>query len=606
MNRFSSSTPMSFLRSAHRRRPVPVVCLALVLAGCAATQPTPGPGHLRPGTAAPGAPPALVDAPLLPPQPGPGRTKAEQFSVSVHNVDIRNLLFAIARDARLNLDVHPDLAGTVSINAIDQTLTEILDRAALQVNMRYEMEGRNLFVMPDSPVLRHYRVDYPNVAREARSAVSASTSIGGTGASGGNSSSSSLANTSNNKFWETLTQNIRDLLRETDKVLPEGAEGAAAPAAVAAAPATPASGAAAPVVVQPAAAPARFRESASVIANPETGVISVRATYRQHMRVREFMDRVMNSAGRQVMIEATIVEVNLSDEYQQGINWTLFRRGLPLMQVGPAGTSMPSGVPVSGVIPSMASFTPTYTSASGLTQIAAALRLLESFGNTKVLSSPKISALNNQAALLKVTEDLVYFTLAANYTPGQSGSPATFTITSTPNTVSVGLVMSVMPQVGESDQVTLMLRPTLSRVVGYVEDPAVPIYLAQARSGGIDVSEVTSRIPQIQTREMESVIKVRSGDTAVLGGLMREDVSSSTDQTPLVGSLPGIGELFKYKKRSNSKSELVIFLRPTVVNSASLTGDYQAFEPQLSEALRPMPERMQNIQPLEPGARSLP
>jgi general secretion pathway protein D len=606
MNRFSSSTPMSFLRSAHRRRPVPVVCLALVLAGCAATQPTPGPGHLRPGTAAPGAPPALVDAPLLPPQPGPGRTKAEQFSVSVHNVDIRNLLFAIARDARLNLDVHPDLAGTVSINAIDQTLTEILDRAALQVNMRYEMEGRNLFVMPDSPVLRHYRVDYPNVAREARSAVSASTSIGGTGASGGNSSSSSLANTSNNKFWETLTQNIRDLLRETDKVLPEGAEGAAAPAAVVAAPATPASGAAAPVVAQPAAAPARFRESASVIANPETGVISVRATYRQHMRVREFMDRVMNSAGRQVMIEATIVEVNLSDEYQQGINWTLFRRGLPLMQVGPAGTSMPSGVPVSGVIPSMASFTPTYTSASGLTQIAAALRLLESFGNTKVLSSPKISALNNQAALLKVTEDLVYFTLAANYTPGQSGSPATFTITSTPNTVSVGLVMSVMPQVGESDQVTLMLRPTLSRVVGYVEDPAVPIYLAQARSGGIDVSEVTSRIPQIQTREMESVIKVRSGDTAVLGGLMREDVSSSTDQTPLVGSLPGIGELFKYKKRSNSKSELVIFLRPTVVNSASLTGDYQAFEPQLSEALRPMPERMQNIQPLEPGARSLP
>ena len=240
MNRFFSTTPMSFLPSARVRRPVPMVCLALVLAGCAVTPPTPGPGHLRPGTAAPGVPPALVDAPLLPPQPGPGRTKAEQFSVSVHNVDIRNLLFAIARDARLNLDVHPDLAGTVSINAIDQTLTEILDRAALQVNMRYEMEGRNLFVMPDSPVLRHYRVDYPNVAREARSAVSASTSIGGGGASGGNSSSSSLANTSNNKFWETLTQNIRDLLRETDKVLPEGAEGAAAPVAAPVRPKAPA------------------------------------------------------------------------------------------------------------------------------------------------------------------------------------------------------------------------------------------------------------------------------------------------------------------------------------------------------------------------------
>ena len=518
-----------------------------------------------------------------------------------------------ARDARLNLDVHPDLAGTVSINAIDQTLPEILDRAAMQVNMRYEMEGRNLFVMPDSPVLRHYRVDYPNVAREARSAVSASSSIGsgGAGATGGNSSSSSLNNTSNNKFWETLTQNLRDLLRETDKLMPEGAEGgaAAAPAALApAAPVIPASGAAggapaAPVAALPAA---RFRESASVIANPETGVISVRATYRQHMRVREFMDRVMASAGRQVMIEATIVEVNLSDEYQQGINWTLFRRGLPLLQVGPAGTSMPSGVPVSGVIPSMAAFTPTYTSASGLTQIAAALRLLESFGNTKVLSSPKISALNNQAALLKVTEDLVYFTLKADLTPGQNGAAGTFTLTSTPNSVSVGLVMSVMPQVGEGDQVTLILRPTLSRVVGYVEDPAVPIYLAQARSGGADIAEVSSRIPQIQTREMESVIKVRSGDTAVLGGLMREDASSSTDQTPVVGSVPMLGELFKYKKRNNAKSELVIFLRPTVVTSASLTGDYQALEPHLTEALRPMPERILNQLPAEPGARSQP
>ncbi len=151
--------------------------VALGLTACASRQPEPSAGHLRPPTAAPGTPPALVDAPLLPPPPSSARAKAEVFSVSVHNVDIRSLLFAIARDARLNLDVHPDLAGTVSMNAIDQTLPEILDRAARQVNMRYEMEGRNLFVMPDAPVLRHYRVDYLNVAREARSEIGASTSI---------------------------------------------------------------------------------------------------------------------------------------------------------------------------------------------------------------------------------------------------------------------------------------------------------------------------------------------------------------------------------------------------------------------------------------------
>ena len=182
--------------SGQRRMGRLVACLCLTvcaLAACVAPPREPGSGHLRPDAQPQGKPPALVDAPLLPPQPRPGRKQAEVYSVSVHNVAIRDLLFALARDARLNLDVHPDLAGTVSINAIDQTINEILDRAAMQVDMRYEMEGRNLFVMPDSPVLRHYRVDYPNVAREARSSVSASSSIGSGGGGGGGEQLQQLA-----------------------------------------------------------------------------------------------------------------------------------------------------------------------------------------------------------------------------------------------------------------------------------------------------------------------------------------------------------------------------------------------------------------------------
>lgn len=577
---------------------LPLGC-GVLLAACAAPPAAPTMDHLKPVASPAGTPPPLADAFPLPPPPQPNRARPEVYSISVHNVAVRDLLFVVARDAKLNLDVHPDLTGTVSINALDQTITEILDRVARQVDMRYELEGRNLFVMPDAPFLKHYRIDYLNVARESRSAVSATSSIagggGGAAGGGGNSSNSALANTSNNRFWDTLTQNVRDLLRETDKLIPEGAEGspAAATATRAVVPGAPQAAVAGSTVPSNTSQPqvsARFREAAAVIANPETGVLSVRASFRQHLRVREFVDRVMSGARRQVLIEATIVEVNLSDQYQQGINWSVFRRDLPLLQFGPAGSAMPSGVPVSGIIPSMAALTPTYTSASGLTQISAALRLLESFGNTKVLSSPKISALNNQAALLKVTEDVVYFTIATNYAPGTNGSAATFSVSSTPNTVSVGFVMSVMPQIGDDDQVTLILRPTLSRVLSYVDDPAVSIALAQARASGVSVTEVVSRVPQIQTREMESIIKVRSSDTAVLGGLMREDFSNNTDQVPGVGNVPTLGDLFKYKKRDNTKSELVIFLKPTVITQASLDGDFRIFEPSLSGALKPLSE----------------
>ncbi len=587
-----------------------------MLSACGTPPQAPTLNHIRYQAVPVGQPPTLLDSPVLPPPPVAGRPRAEVYSISVHNVPVRDLLFAVARDARLNLDVHPGLSGRVSINAIDQTITEILDRVSLQVDMRYEMDNRNVFVMPDSPVLRHYTIDYLNLAREANSELRATGTIGRATAAG-NASSSALSNRSNNRFWVTLTQNVRDLLRETDKLLP-GANETPAPAAAANAGGDAGRGSPVPVAAPTAAASAgnaggqangsnapgeenvRFREAASVIANPETGVISVRASHRQHLKVREFIDKVLNGAKRQVLIEATIVEVNLNDQYQQGVNWSVLRNGLPLLQLGPAGGNMPSGVPVNGIIPS----TVLYSDSRALgaqTTLSAAIRLLESFGNTKVLSSPKISALNNQAALLKVTEDIVYFTISSNYQPSTLTQAATLTVSSTPNTVSVGFVMSVMPQISEDDQVTLILRPTLSRVLSYVEDPGVAIVLNQARAGGLSLADVSSRVPQIQTREMESVVKIRSGDTAVLGGLMREEAVSSTDQTPGVGNVPGLGDLFKYKSRTSAKSELVIFLKPTVVSSPSLTGDYSGFRQTLEEVMRPTQDHPSRPQTETPG-----
>jgi general secretion pathway protein D len=200
--------------------------------------------------------------------------------------------------------------------------------------------------------------------------------------------------------------------------------------------------------------------------------------------------------------------------------------------------------------------------------IGFALSLLQSFGNVKVLSSPKISVMNNQTAVLKVVDNRIYFTIGVQVTPGTDTTAPLVTYTSTPNTVPVGFVMSVTPQIKKTGAVTMNVRPTISRIIGFVNDPNP----ALAQNG------VTSRIPEIQTREIESILKVASGDIAVMGGLMQESVSDNTDAVPGPASLPFVGGLFKYRNDSATKSELVIFLRPVVIRDASLEGDYSGFK----------------------------
>ena len=510
----------------------------------------------------------------------------------MNNVNVQDLLFALARDAKLNVDIHPSITGTVTMNVHDQTMTEILERVARQVDLRYEMQGKDLSIQPDSPYLKHYRVDYPNIQRDTKTSISTSTNVastgagtGGGGGGGSNASTSSIENTSNNRFWSTLYGNLVDLLRETDKVLPDGTGAAVALPAVNPASAGTGTGAQrAGGVAAPAAAIAlprtTFREAASVIANPETGNISVRATQNQHAKVREFLDRVLSSARRQVLIEATVVEVDLSNRYQQGIDWSLLQTGGANagsgITVRPAGGS--GGLQTGGLVSSIASLSfKQFRLWDGDTDLSAMLSLLESFGTLRVLSSPKVSVLNNQSSVLKVVDNKVYFSITV--TPGTAASlgvaatPATYTTTI--NTVPIGFLMTVVPQISEANEVTLNLRPTISRITGYATDPN-PV-LAQ--------NNLINRIPEVQTREMESVLRVQSGDIAILGGLMQDTRNNNSDEVPGLNRVSLLGDLFKYRNDSSSKSELVIFLRPTVLRDASLDADLRDYRAVLPEAI---------------------
>ncbi|MCZ7563027.1 MAG: type II and III secretion system protein [Burkholderiales bacterium] len=521
--------------------------------------------------------PAPVQLPPAPPRPRPAE-RAETYSVVVNNVRVHELLFALARDAKLNIDIHPGITGTVTLNAIDQTLPQLLNRISKQVDMRYELDGPNLLVMPDSPFLRVYKIDYVNMARDTTGQVGVSTQIGlgsaGSGgggaagsASGSNVSSVQVRNEARNRFWETLVENVKDVLRETDKILPTGqtAQPSAAPAAPAAGAAP---GQAGVQIATAAPAPAvSFREAASVISNPETGVLFVRATSRQHERLQEFLDQVLVSARRQVLIEATIVEVALNNSYQQGIDWNLLWNGNAVVSAGgvAAGNPTPAGTPTQSL------FTFRYSSSSfNLT-----LQLLESFGTVRVLSSPRISVINNQTAILKVVDNRVYFTISAQTSQTQTSALTTFT--TTPAVVPVGFVMNVTPQISDNDNILLNVKPTISRIVSFVNDPNPVLANPCGNVPNCGIAPIVSRIPEVQTREMESIINIASGQVAVMGGLIQDGVQNNDDTIPGVNRLPLVGDWLANRNLQNTKTELVIFLRPLVVRDPSLDGDYRGY-----------------------------
>lgn len=552
---------------------------------------------------------------LPPPKPV---TKVETYTVVFSSgVPVRDVLFTLARDARINLDLKdstdPLMGQPITLNAINQTLLQILDRIAKQADIRYEFDGSgNLLVMPDKPFLKTYKIDFINIARTAKSTNSTSSQI--TGGGTGNAASTLVTSETKNDLMESLIKNVKDIILEEDKLRIRAATDYATSNRVIAAGTGTASTTSSSDFGKPAnrntninidgtqqvggdtsgtrssasgsgnqavdaqgagrAALMDLKEAVNVFANKETGVLLVRATSRQHKKVQEFIDMVMTAAKRQVLIEATIVEVQLSDQYKQGIDWSralLGAKGFALSQTGTAGIAATTGaLAVSYINP---------TSKFG--DINASVQLLEKFGNVKVLSSPKLTVMNNQTASLKVDNSKVYFTITttpAQFDKGVMTSPATYTTAH--NSVSVGLTMSVTPQISDTDTVTINVRPSVSSLIGLGAKDPNPALANPCGSGvtGCTIPSVENRIPEIQTREMESIIKVGNGQTAVMGGLIREEINLNTSEIPLLGRIPILGNAFQNRDDTTTKTELVIFLRPVIIKDASINGDYSEFQ----------------------------
>lgn len=495
------------------------------------------------------------------------------YTVVVNDVPVKDLLFSIARDTQYNIDLHPGITGKVSLNAVQEPLPAILDRIARQANLRYEMNGRTVSIMPDSPYAKTYSVNYVNVARNTTSSVGVAAQIASTGGSvgaaggtsmAGNSSTTTVSSQSNNDLWTVLADNIRTILAGTRAVTQSNEERAARLDAekvaraerVSQAEAASKAGAGAATLFTAAFAnqpPGDGKYDVAV--NPVAGTVTVLGTAKQQELVQQYLDRVMQSAQRQVMIEATIVEVNLKDQYRAGIDWSKALQGT----TGWAIKTLGSGT--NALADTLTPFIQATYNNTGSNGFTAAIDLLESFGNTKVLSSPRLMALNNQTALLKVVDNLVYFNVKADTTTTANVGTTT-TFTTTPQTVPVGIVMTMTPQINENGIVSLTVRPTISRNVGFVKDPNPSI-----------PADIPNQVPVIQVREMESLLQIRSGQTVILGGLIQDNRNNSRDGIPGLSRPEGVGAVFGQHERMNSQTELVIFLRPIVVSNPSLESD---------------------------------
>lgn len=544
------------------------------------------------------------------------------YSLSVIQAPIRDVLFKLARDAKLELNVLDEVSGQVTINLIDQPLSVIIERLNEQANIRATLKGKLLTIQSDSAYWVNYPIDYVNLDRFSSSSILLANAVGssnnttaavtlGTPSNQPQPATSlqagsnvAILNRTKNEVWKTLGDGVMRILRSHYPTLgqavlegqtpPAKAPSAAGTASTATTPTSPPTAVTtnesgklpAPTVlplpeqalagnsVNTGPYPEGESVSSYVSLAREAGFIAVYTTRKAHVEVQKYIDSLMNGTRKQVMIEATVVEVSLNDESQAGINWGALTGGFSLTQNYTSSGDLVQRAGTSTLL--------SNGRVANDWNVSSTLNLLQRFGNSQVLSSPKIVGVNNQPTLLKVVKNLVYFTTTV--TPGTTtngvSTPAVFS--TTPNTVPVGLVMSVMPSIDQHDQITLVVRPTISNLVRYIEDPN-PEFKKTTLT-----TPVVSLVPEIQEREMESVLKLNDGQVAILGGLIQDEVVGEDTGVPGLVTQPTFGYLFGQKNTQKRKTELVIFLRPTLVKHPDIdTGDFAPYRELLQKHTTP-------------------
>ncbi|MBI5331606.1 MAG: pilus (MSHA type) biogenesis protein MshL [Betaproteobacteria bacterium] len=517
----------------------------------------PKPRPLPPAVAAALEPATKVELPRTAPIPLEPR-----FTLAVNNAPAQQVFLGIASGSRYSMLLHPEVAGSITVSLKDVTVPEAMSAIRELYGYDYHVEGDRILVQPIVAQTRFYSIPYPSSVRQGRSelrvisgSIADSGSSGTSGSAAGAASqldSSRIVTSVNSDFWGELTRAVGLLIGCSSS--------AGAPAAVGAGAATAASSA--------STCPA----GRSIVASPSTSMLAVRALPSEQRQVGEYLKAARLQADRQVMIEAKIIEVTLNEGAQTGINWAAFRQGRHVLSKGAAtdGLAVPfdSAATATNMSALLASGLPSTsgvgTASGGIFNLAlqarnfnALLNFLESQGNVQVLSSPRIAALNNQQAVLKVGTDEFFVTGITSNT-STSGSTTTSSPTLTVQPFFSGIALDVTPQIDDADNIILHVHPSVSVVASSNKD--------------VDLGTLgTYRLPLAASTisETDSIVRLKDGEIAAIGGLMKRQSVDSGSGVPGLGDVPGLGSLFKNTNATRLKHELVILLKPTIIRQQS-------------------------------------
>jgi MSHA type pilus biogenesis protein MshL len=503
----------------------------------------------------------------------PKQAKDVLVSVSVtEEVPIKDVLFEISRKANVNVEMDSGISGGIILTAIDQPFSQVVSRICDLAGLVYEYTDGVLKITRDVPTVVNYRLNLINVNRDSKTTINSNTQIGFEGGGDDNKGSAGSFNSGSKStieinsitedIWQTVEGGLKNLINEYN--LTQGAfvskqdegEKKDAPA-------------------DPNAKKSDGGYRSSILSlNKKSGIVSILATERQHKEIKAYLDYINLSNTSQVLIEAKVVEVKLNDAYRSGIEWNAIFDG----KGGRYGVENPFNLslPANQNDPAKV-FKVTLASSLGLKDfnLDTAVELVQEFGTTRTLSSPRINAMNNQPAVLTFAKNVVYALIkverqeAETSTAGTSSStpPLISSIDAEFKSVPIGVILNLQPSIDlQRNEVVLSIRPTLTRTDENFEDPASRFLIEDLRARtGSDLKDlVAGQIPIVQVREIDTVMRLNDGQVAVIGGLMDETVVNEDTGIPGLSKIPFIGNLFKSVKKSTDITETVIFLKATI------------------------------------------